>query len=122
MALMGCSKLLSIQVLDRYIDYCEWCQSDEGPRYTVKGDKEITVTTAVLLNAMRNIMHGLPNVQRFRTALNDVYMDKLRGLNGDPNPPCRDVVSICMDVFCVISGLSVCCLPWCVVLCAIHGV
>lgn len=91
-----------IQVLDRYIEYCEWCQSDDGPRYTVKGDKEITVTTAVLLNAMRNIMHGLPNVQRFRTALNDVYMDKLRGLNGDPNPSCREVVR---KLFACISGL-----------------
>jgi hypothetical protein len=47
----------------------------------------------MLLNAMRNIMHGLPNVQRFRTALNDVYMEKLKGMNGSPNPPVRDVVS-----------------------------
>lgn len=84
------------QVLDRYIDYCEWAQSDEGPRYTVKGDKEIIVTSSVLLNAMRNIMHGLPNVQKFRTALNDVYMEKLRGMNGDPNPSVREVVSLCL--------------------------
>ena len=81
------------QVLERYIDYCEWCQSQDGPRYTVKDDKLLTVSTSVLLNAMRNIMHGLPNNQRFRTALNDVYMEKIRGINGTPNPSCRDVVS-----------------------------
>ena len=42
---------------------------------------------------MRNIAHGLPNQQRFRVALNDLYMDKLKGLNGDPNPSVREVVS-----------------------------
>jgi tRNA-dihydrouridine synthase A len=82
------------QILERYIDYCDWCQSEDGPNYTLRG-KTTVVTTSVLLNAMRNIMHGLPNVQRFRTALNDVYMEKLRGMNGSPNPRVRDVVSQC---------------------------
>lgn len=85
------------QVLEKYIDYCEWVQSPEGPSYVSRG-KKVVVTTSVLLNAMRNIMHGLPNVQRFRTALNDVYMEKLRGMNGEPNPRVRDVVSLIADV------------------------
>lgn len=83
------------QILERYIDYCEWCQSELGPRFTTQGEKSKVrmVTTSVLLNAMRNAMHGLPNVQRFRTALNDVYMERLKGMNGEPNPSPRDVVS-----------------------------
>jgi tRNA-dihydrouridine synthase A len=81
------------QVLEKYIDYCEWVQSADGPSYVSRGKKHM-VTTSVLLGAMRNIMHGLPKVQFFRTALNDAYMEKLRGLNGDPNPSVRDVVSI----------------------------
>jgi tRNA-dihydrouridine synthase A len=81
------------QVLEKYIDYCEWVQSADGPSYVSRGKKHM-VTTSVLLGAMRNIMHGLPKVQFFRTALNDAYMEKLRGLNGDPNPSVRDVVSV----------------------------
>jgi tRNA-dihydrouridine synthase A len=81
------------QVLEKYIDYCEWVQSSDGPSYVSRGKKHM-VTTSVLLGAMRNIMHGLPKVQFFRTALNDAYMEKLRGMNGDPNPSVRDVVSV----------------------------
>lgn len=86
------------QVLEKYIDYCDWVQSDDGPSYTSRG-KHVTVTTSVLLNAMRNIMHGLPNQQRFRTALNDVYMEKIKGINGDPNPSVREVVSSALPVY-----------------------
>ncbi len=82
------------EVLDRYCDYCEWAQSDEGPRYTVKGNKVITVTSSVLLNAMRNVMHGLQGQQRWRVALNDTYMERIKGINGEANPSVREVVSV----------------------------
>jgi hypothetical protein len=47
-----------------------------------------------LLNAMRSIMHGLPRNARFRTGLNDQYMERLRGMKGegDGNPDVREVV------------------------------
>ena len=86
------------EVLDRYCDYCEWAQSDEGPRYTVKG-KTMVVNTAVLLNGMRNIMHGLPLQQKYRVALNDIYMQKIKGINADPNPNVREVVRTCSPCF-----------------------
>ena len=90
------------EVLDRYCDYCEWAQSDEGPRYTVKGNKVITVTSSVLLNAMRNVMHGLQGQQRWRVALNDTYMERIKGINGEVNPSVREVVSlICLSYFIV---------------------
>lgn len=89
------------EVLDRYCDYCEWAQSDEGPRYSVK-NKTMTVTSGVLLNAMRNVMHGLPWQQKYRVALNDIYMEKIKGINGDPNPSVREVVSVPL-LFCTYS-------------------
>jgi tRNA-dihydrouridine synthase len=79
------------QVLERYIDYCEWAQSELGPRYYNKDNKLKTITSCVLLNAMRNIMHGVPNHQRFRVRLNDIYMEKVKT---DPNPSVRDVVRL----------------------------
>ncbi|KAJ1418983.1 hypothetical protein B484DRAFT_453542 [Ochromonadaceae sp. CCMP2298] len=86
------------QVLDQYIDYCEWVQSDQGPKYiTTKGDVK-TPTTMQMLNAMRSIMHGLPRNARFRTGLNDQYMERLKALGeGGGNPDVREVIeSACL--------------------------
>mmetsp|Transcript_26573 Transcript_26573/g.44426 ORF Transcript_26573/g.44426 Transcript_26573/m.44426 type:complete len:555 (-) Transcript_26573:79-1743(-) len=98
------------EVLAGYIDYCEWCQSEQGPQFHTKKTAASTagrpkrVTTSILLNAMRNIMHGLPNQQKFRVALNDLYMAKLRclksssgggGGGADPDrlqPNIRDII------------------------------
>lgn len=62
-------------ILSRYIDYCEWAQSDEGPRRIVKNKNQM-VSTSVLLNSMRNIIHGIKNVNKFRLLLNDLYIGK----------------------------------------------
>lgn len=81
------------QIIAKYIDYCEWCQSDDGYfRITKCGARQI-VSTSILLNGMRNVINGIKHVNKFRTALNDIYMEKLKGLNGNPNPSTREVVS-----------------------------
>jgi tRNA-dihydrouridine synthase A len=96
------------QILERYIDYCEWCQV-EGPSRILKGHKQM-VTTSVLVNSMRNVICGIKHVQKFRAALNDIYVAKTRGVNGCANPSPREVVSDhlcwCFDginslVFCI---------------------
>ncbi len=79
------------QILERYIDYCEWCQL-EGPVRILKGRKQM-VTTSVLINSMRNVICGIKHVQKFRAALNDIYVASTRGINGSPNPSPREVVS-----------------------------
>lgn len=81
------------QILQRYIEYCEWCQSEDGPRRTVKGRLQ-TVTTAVLLNPMRNVINGIPHVQKFRMALNDLYVEKVHGMKGCVNPSPREIVRL----------------------------
>lgn len=78
------------EVIERYIRYCEWCQSGDGPRRIVKGGKEQQVSTMVLLNAMRNVICGIKNVTAYRQALNDEYM---RLVKTHPNPCPRTVVS-----------------------------
>ena len=79
------------EILQRYIEYCEWCQSEEGPRRTVKGREQV-VTTSVLLNPMRNVINGIKHVQKFRMALNDLYIEKLQGMKGLVNPSPREIV------------------------------
>ncbi len=91
------------QIVDQYLDYCEWVQSEEGPRREVSNRPERgmqMVSTMVLVNSMRNIICGIPKVSQFRTALNDIYMDLLKSGTGNPNPCPRAVVSIfCDEVF-----------------------
>lgn len=82
------------QVLQRYIEYCEWCQSSEGPKRVVQGNKEQTVSTMVLLNAMRNVINGVKNVNAYRQKLNDEYMIRVKKT---PNPSPREVVSVIIN-------------------------
>ncbi len=79
------------QIMEQYIDYCEWAQSELGPQRQTKGRRQM-VTTSVLINSMRNIVCEIKHAQQFRIALNDLYMEKLRGVNGVVNPSPREVV------------------------------
>jgi tRNA-dihydrouridine synthase A len=81
------------QIIENYIEYCEWCQSEEGPRRCVKGGRVQMVSTMILLNAMRNVICGVRNVSKFRQELNDIYMEKLNEDKNNPNPNPREVVS-----------------------------
>lgn len=81
------------QILAKYMDYCEWCQSDDGYFRTTKYGVKQIVSTSILISAMRNIINGISHVHKFRTALNDIYMDKIKGISGVPNPSPREVVS-----------------------------
>ena len=64
-------------LLDAYCDYCDWVQGDEGPVRDVPGGKTQRVSTALLINAMRNTMCGVRNNRKYLRALNDIYVDKI---------------------------------------------
>lgn len=83
------------QIVENYIQYCEWAQSEEGPRRIVKG-KEQMISTMVLLNAMRNSINGLKNVNSYRQVMNDEYVKLLKF---SPNPSPRAVVSSYTKIF-----------------------
>ena len=87
-------KLTRRAVLDRYIDYCEFIQSDQGPRKLVKNNQVRMVSTSVLLNAMRNVISGVANTQLFRSQLNDLYVDRLKYAD---NPSPREVIEGAME-------------------------
>lgn len=65
------------EVLEKFCEYCDAMQSEEGPKKRVSGALN-TVSTSVLLNAMRNFVSGLRHTNRFRTRLNDVYVEHMR--------------------------------------------
>jgi tRNA-dihydrouridine synthase A len=81
------------EIIEKYMEYCEWSHSEEGPRRTVKGGKVQMVSSMILVSGMRNIINGIPNVAKFRQELNDVYMQKLAEDKSNPNPNTREVVS-----------------------------
>lgn len=86
------------QILEKYLDYCDWIQSDAGPQRTVKGGRHQMISTSVLINSMRNVICGIPHVQKFRVALNDLYMDQLRIQKDNPNPNPRLIIEEAMKV------------------------
>ncbi len=110
------------QIMENYIDYCEWAQSELGPRRNVThGHNRQMITTSVLINSMRNLICGIPHVHKFRTALNDIYMAKIKGLNATPNPSCREMVRHLLVVVVCVSAYNtafLCCsfrrsrVPW----------
>eukprot|EP01033_Poteriospumella_lacustris_P002739 gene2739-1989_t len=77
-----------VTILERYMLYCEWCQSEAGPKRVVQG-KEQTTSTMLLLNAMRNVINGVKNVNAYRQKLNDEYMIRVKKT---PNPSPREVI------------------------------
>jgi len=66
------------ELLDEYCDYCDWVQGDEGPRRTLADGKVQQISTALLTNAMRNVMCGMPNNRAYLRALNDEYVARIR--------------------------------------------
>jgi tRNA-dihydrouridine synthase A len=81
------------QILERYMTYCDWAQSDAGPKRTIKG-KEQSMSTMSLLNSMRNIIHGIKNVALFRQTLNDEYM---RLVKINTHPSTREIIEKAME-------------------------
>jgi hypothetical protein len=41
---------------------------------------------------MRNVINGIKHVNKFRTALNDLYVERVQGINGVANPSPKDIV------------------------------
>lgn len=87
------------EVLEKYIEYCEHIQSDEGPSRLVTtktaGGKSTEtkqrITTSVLLNGMRNIICGMKGTTKYRQALNDLYVERVQRL-GHLYPSPREIV------------------------------
>jgi tRNA-dihydrouridine synthase len=92
------------QVLMRYLDYCEWVQSDDGPKKkssTVNSKnpatRTIAVSTSALLRPVQNFMTGLRGVGTYRRRLNDLYDAQLaRETGGGAGPNPREIVRFCV--------------------------
>jgi tRNA-dihydrouridine synthase A len=82
-------RLTRREIIERYIRYCEWCQSDFGPRKITPKLAQI-ISTATLLKPMHNIVCGIPRASAYKTRLNDLYIDQVK--KGIANPSCREVV------------------------------
>lgn len=79
------------ELLERYIKYCEFSQSEDGPKKLTTKKSLISASTSVLLKPVHNVMNGLKNVAKYKQELNDIYVAIVK--QGIPNPSCRDVVS-----------------------------
>lgn len=95
------------QILERYMDYCDQMQGDStAPTRVVsssakKEAKEVKITCSILLNAMRNVINQVKNVNKYRQVLNDVYVEEVRRLGGKDvhaNPSARTVIEEAMRV------------------------
>lgn len=82
------------QILERYMDYCDWVQSPvEGrPMKVGTGGKLRPISSSLLLNAMRNVVVGMKFSGKFKQALNDLYIERVRGTVGFYNPSPRDII------------------------------
>ena len=78
------------RVIASYLDYCEWAQSDEGPKRRAVSGRVQQATTSLLLKPVHNLCSGLQHNARFKVLMNDLYVQGVRG--GDPNPSPRDIV------------------------------
>lgn len=47
-----------------------------------------------LMRPMHNMMVGLKHCGRYKMALNDLYVDRIQGINGVPNPSPREIVRL----------------------------
>lgn len=79
------------EILERYMEYCDFILSDEGPSRLSSIGATQKVSTQVLLNAMRNVTMGMRGNARFRQALNDIYVKKVRELNS-LTPDARTII------------------------------
>jgi len=82
------------QVVERYLDYCDRIQSDEGPVRYVNGNEQ-KISTPFLLKPMHSVFNGCQGINRYRVAANDLYIERRRlhigGQGTEPTP--REVVS-----------------------------
>ena len=78
------------QILERYMDYCEWCQSEDGPRKATQKYLQM-VSSSILLKPVHNVMNSLMHASEYKKMLNDLYVHRVKA--GNPNPSCREVVS-----------------------------
>mmetsp|Transcript_17596 Transcript_17596/g.17669 ORF Transcript_17596/g.17669 Transcript_17596/m.17669 type:complete len:252 (+) Transcript_17596:118-873(+) len=76
-------------VIQRYLTYCEQVQSGDGPIRSTPSRRG-TISTSFLLRALHNVCVGCQGNQRFRIAMNDSYIERVR--RGDSDPPPRDIV------------------------------
>ena len=77
------------RVVESYIDYCEWAQSEVGPMREVGGRRQ-QATTSLLLKPVQNLMVGLQHNSRYRQVLNDAYVARVQ--MGIANPSPREVI------------------------------
>jgi tRNA-dihydrouridine synthase len=78
------------RVLESYMSYCDWTQSELGPAREVKG-VVLKATSANLLKPVHNILVGMRHNSRYKVLLNDEYVSRVQ--RGDTNPPPRAIVS-----------------------------
>jgi tRNA-dihydrouridine synthase A len=77
-------------LLERYISYCEFCQSENGPtKKTFRGTEDV-ISTSILLKPVHAIMNGCHNSPKYKQLLNDLYVERVK--KGIVNPSCREVV------------------------------
>lgn len=85
------------QLLERYISYSEYCQSENGPKKVTSRNAVVCPTTSVLLKPVHNVMLGLRNAGKYKQELNDIYVSLTR--QGMANPSCREVVSHLFSIY-----------------------
>jgi tRNA-dihydrouridine synthase A len=80
------------QILDRYLDYCDWVQSGNGPKCVMRGAKADRPPKLPATNALTQTMHsiftGCEGSGRFKVALNNAYVRDRKLYN----PTARDVI------------------------------
>eukprot|EP01041_Mallomonas_annulata_P011402 gene11402-23855_t len=81
-------------VVERYLDYCDLMQSAAGPQRSKPGRTQ-QMSTSFLLRALQNMFVGCQGNNRYRVAMNDLYIEKVRG--GDPNPAPREIVERALE-------------------------
>jgi len=88
------------ELIERYMDYCDWIQSDDGPRCITlknvgKGKAPKMASTNVLTQTIHNIFTGCEGCAKFRAVMNDTYTSAVRKYN----PTAREVLETGMEVF-----------------------
>ena len=68
----------------RYLNYCDWVQSEGGPVVVSKGKRKYP-KTMYLFKPLFNLFNGCPRSHKFRTMMNDVFYD-LQTKSGEPSP------------------------------------
>lgn len=77
------------QCMERYMDYCDFMQSDEGPRKDFRG-KISTMGSALMVKAVHNAFKGCQGNGQYRRAMDEEYCEK----NGKYEvTKARDIVS-----------------------------